>query len=584
VTPNLAKRELDDIARLPLPEMPRPPIVSLENGLIANELQADMARDVKPALVAVIGAVLLVLIIAGVNVTNLLLARGAERRPEFALRLTLGAGRGRLVRQVITESLVVAVIGGALGVGVAELGVRVLVTLGPAELPRLDAMSVNGTVLAFAFGVSTLVGVVIGLIPALFSSRGDLTIGLRHASRRATGGHQSTRRALVVAEVALALVLLVATGLLFRSLERLFAISPGFDASHVLTMQVQAASLRRYPNQASLRRFFASALEAVEHVPGVERAAWTSQLPLSGDAESYGIRFEPSVTDRPEPANAFRYAITPGYFEALGIPLRRGRLFNANDLLPAPARPVVINESMAASTFGDQDPIGRRIAFGGLPDRPWDVIIGVVGDVKQASLSADQGNAVYIIADQWLWADNPMWLVTRSTGDAASMTAALKRAIWSVDKDQPIVRVSTMEDLLAASAAQRRFALMLFEAFGIVALTLTAIGIYGVLSSGVTERMREIGIRTALGATRANILGVIVGQGVRLTAVGIVIGLAAALVASRALETLLFGVSRLDPITYVSVVALLVGVSILACWAPAWRAARIDPATTLRIE
>lgn len=583
-TPALAKRELDEIARAPLPELPRPAYASMQYGLIANALQADVARGVKSALLAVIGAVLLVLAIACVDVTNLLLARGAQRRPEFALRLTLGAGRARLIRQVITESLLVAVIGGALGVVVAQLGIRTLVALSPAELPRLSAISVDGTVLAFALTVSTIVGIAMGLIPALFASRDDLSTGLRHASRRTAGGHQSTRRLLVIAEVAIALVLLVAAGLLFRSLERLFAISPGFDASRVLTMQVQVSSGRRYADPAALRKFFAAGLEAVKHVRGVERAVWTSELPLTDDSEIYAVRFQPGANDRPDPAPAFRYAVTPGYFEAMGIPLHRGRLFDERDMSPVPERPVLINESLATHTFGDQDPIGRRLRFGGPADRPWDVIVGVVGDVKQTSLAAEQANAVYVVTDQWIWADNPLWLVVKATGDAAGLTPALKQAIWAVDKDQPIVRVATMEHLLAASAAQRRFALILFETFGLVALVLTAIGIYGVLSSGVAERMREIGIRAALGASRADILGVIVGQGITLTVGGVVIGLVAALVASRALETLLFGVSRLDPITYLGVVALLLGVASVACCAPAWRAARIDPSITLRIE
>jgi putative ABC transport system permease protein len=444
-------------------------------------------------------------------------------------------------------------------------------------------MSVSGAVLAFALVTSTVAGIAVGLIPALFVSRDGVSTGLRDTSRRATGSHQVTRRVLVVAEVALALVLLVAAGLLFRSLERLFAVSPGFDASRVLTLQVQIAS-RRYADPPALLKFFGEALDAVRRVPGVERAGWTSQLPLSGDSEIYGVRFEPGPNGRPDIAPAFRYAVAPGYLETMAIPLRGGRLFDARDRLPAPERPVIVNESLAKAAFGDGDPIGRRLRFGGPADRPWDVIVGVVGDVKQASLAGDRANAVYVVTDQWLWADNTLWLVIKASGDAASLTPAVKQAIWAIDKDQPIVRVSTMADRLAASAAQRRFALVIFEAFGLVALVLTAIGLYGVIASSVSERLREVGIRTALGASRANILGIIVGQGVTLTAVGLVIGLAAAFVASRALDTLLFGVSRLDTLTYLGVVALLIGVAIVACWAPAWRAAHIDPAITLRTD
>jgi putative ABC transport system permease protein len=606
-----ARQELDRIARTPLPEFPRPPWSSMKQGLIVDSLRDDLTRAVKPALLAVIGAVILVLAIACVNVTNLLLARGAQRRGEFAMRAALGAGRMRMIRQLLAESLLLALLSGAVAMFVAQSGVQALVALSPAELPRAKAIGVDSSVFAFALGITTLIGLLVGLIPALYASGPTRQGGfVAHALVRAVsaivptrrarillppgfltaqggnrviGGHQLARRALVVAEVALALVLLVSAGLLLRSLDRLFAIAPGFDAAHVLTMQVQVSTPRRFPDDDAYHRYFAQALEAARQVPGVASAAFTSQLPLSGDFETFGGNFE-NDNDPGDNHAAFRYAVTPDYFQTMSIPLRRGRLLDSRDMLPGPARPVLINEAFARQKFPRQDPIGQRLRFGGSDNRPWDVIVGVVGDVKQASLAVTQSNAFYVTTAQWLWADNPLWLVVRTRGDAASLAPAIRSAIWSIDKDQPIVRVNTMENLLTASAAERRFAMIIFEAFALVALLLAATGIYGVLSGSVTERTREIGLRAALGATRGDIVGLVIRQAMTLTGLGITIGLAGAVAASGALVTLLFGVSRLDPLTYLGVVALLAGVSAIACWVPAWRAARVDPSITLRAE
>jgi putative ABC transport system permease protein len=591
VSLNQAKSDLDRIARTPVSEFPRLSSATLARGLIVNSLQDDVTRGVKPALLAVLGAVILVLVIACVNVTNLLLARSGQRRGEFAMRAALGAPRLRLIRQLVTESLLLAILGGALGLLVAQFGVRALVALSPPELPRLNAVRVNGPVFVFALGVTTLIGLMAGLIPALHASRDDLQLGVQQSSRRTAGGHQLTRRTLVVAEVAIALVLLVSAGLLLRSLQRLFAIDPGFDASHVLTMQVQESG-HRFDADTDRDRFFTQALEAVRQVPGVTVAAFTSQLPLSGDLESFGVQFE--LTPNDEPEDTLRYAVNPGYFEAMHIPLRRGRLLDEHDAtqwranVPAETpQAILINESLAKRKFPGQDPIGQRVRVGPEIDRadgPWHTIVGVVGDVKQTSLALGESDAFYTTPTQWTWIDNVMSLVVRTRGDAAALTPAIRKAIWSVDKDQPIVRVATMDDLLATSAAERRFVLILFEAFGLAALALAATGIYGVLAGSVTERMREIGVRAALGATRGDILALIIRQGMTLTALGIVIGLSGAVAASQLLVTLLFGVSRLDLVTYLDVIALLAGVSAIACSVPAWRAAQVDPSITLRAE
>jgi predicted permease len=577
-----AAREVATITRNPVPEFSRPPWASLRRGLTVTPLRDDVTRGVRPALLAVLGAVLLVLAIAAVNVTNLLLARGAQRRGEFAMRAAIGAGRGRMIRQLLTESVLLGLLAGALGVAVAALGVRALVALAPAELPRVHAVGLDATALAFALGTTTLVGLLVGFVPALHASRAGGSVGLQAASRRTAGRHDVTRAALVVAEVALALVLLVGAGLLLRSMERLFSVAPGFAPDHVLTMQVQTAG-RAYDDDMRVYRFYEQALDAVRAVPGVSAAAWTSELPLSGDGDTYGAHFESSPTGRNE-GDVFRYAVSPGYFATMRVPLVRGRFLAESDEAGAPLA-LVINESFARQKFPGQDPIGQHLHVG--PDRgPWYTIVGVVGDVKQLSLATAQAHAVYITTRQSWFADRVLSLVvrTRAGVDPASLAPAVKRAVWSVDKDQPIVRVATMDALIARSAAERRFALTLFEAFAAVALALAAIGIYGVLAGIVTERVRELGVRAALGATRGDLLALVLGRGTALTALGVVVGVGGAVVASDMLVTLLFGVSRLDPVTYVGVVVLLLGVSALACAVPAWRAARVDPSITLRAD
>jgi putative ABC transport system permease protein len=541
-------------------------------------LHDDLIGGVKPALLVILGAVSLVLVIACVNVTNLLLVRGVRRRGEFALRAALGAGRVRLVRQLLTESLLLSAMGGVVGMAVAMFGVRALVALSPLGLPRVDAIRVDATVFAFGLGITTLIGLAFGLIPALQAARNDPRQGLQHGSRN-SAGHRRTRSALVVAEVALALVLLVSSGLLLRSMERLFSVPVGFDSSGLLTMQVQIVGHRFDQNDATYR-FFDQALDAVRRVPGVTAAGLTSQLPLSGDRDEYGAAFEASATQPADTYGVFRYAASPGYLETMRVPLRRGRLLDERDGAGSPLV-ALISESLANSRFHGSDPIGQRLRVG--PAGPY-TIVGVVGDVKQMSLALSESDAVYTTPNQWQFAPRVMSLIVRSRGGPAALAPAVREAIWSVDKDQPVVRVATMDSLLAASAAERRFALILFEAFALAALVLAAAGIYGVLSGSVAERTREIGVRLALGAPRGSILGLVVRQGMILTGLGVAIGLSGAVSASQAIAAMLFGVSRLDPVTYVGVIALLAGVSAIACGVPAWRAVRVDPAITLRAE
>ncbi len=577
-----ATSELDVIARSHLPEYPRAPWAQLEQGLIVCPLREDITGAVRPALLAVGGAVILLLLISCVNVSNLLLSRGAQRRSEFAMRAALGAGRARLVRQMLTESLLLSILGGAFGIVVAQAGVRALVALSPPELPRISAIAVNGPVLGFALFIATATGLAVGVIPALYLSRHDLHLGIQESSRRAAGGHQWTRRALVVSEVALALVLLVGAGLLLRSLQQLFNVSPGFDPTNLLTMQVQTSGLK-FEDDIATHTFFQQALEAVRRLPGVRSAAFTSQLPLSGDYEKYGVYLEsPPSGDSPKDESALRCAVTPDYFSTMGIPLQRGRLLDEHDVAGAPPA-LVISDSLARHRFQGLDPLGRRVRVGSA-NEPWFTIVGVAGDVKQASLAQTSEDAVYTTPEQWSFADRTRSLVVRTQGDPVAMTNAIRNAIWSVDKDQPVVRVATMENLLAKSEARRRFALFIFEAFALAALALAAAGIYGVLSGSVSERTREIGIRSALGASRFSILTLVLREGMALTAFGALLGLGGAMAASRSLISLLYGISRLDEFTYAAVVSLLMGVAAIACWIPSWRAAHVDPMVALRCE
>ncbi|HYN08375.1 MAG TPA: ABC transporter permease [Vicinamibacterales bacterium] len=577
----LAAADLDAIARNPLPSFPRPRWAALGNGFAVSELQEDVTRSVRPALVAVMIAVSILLAIACVNATSLLLARAAQRRGELALRAALGAGRPRLVRQLVTESLLLVGLGGALGLLIVTAGIKALVAITPPGLPRVDAIAVDATVFAFTFGLTAVIGLAVSLLPALRASSGAHRSGHQESSRQATSGHRRLRRGLVVAQVALALVLLVGAGLLLRSLQRLFAVPTGFESAQVVALKVQVSN-RRFDAEAIHQRF-GETLAAVRAVRGVAAAALTSHLPFGGelDPNRYGIQVELRPDDSSARlGDAYRYAVSPGYFEAMGIALRRGRSLDERDTADAPLS-VVISESLASRRFPDQDPIGQRIHVGP-ENRPWYTIVGIVGDVKQTSLAATETDAVYVTTPQWHFADNALWIVVRTAGDAGASAAAIREAIWSVDRNQPIVQTVSLEDLVALSAAERSFALVLFQLFGLVALVLAATGAYGVLSEGVTERTREMGVRLALGASRQAIVSMIVREGTWLAGAGIALGLGGAIVASRALTTLLFGVSRLDAVTYVGVIGVVLSVTLVASAIPAWRAARVDPSMTLR--
>ena len=565
VTIAQANRELNVLYQRMRADNPRDYAAS---GFYVPALRDQLTEGVRPALLAVLGAVALVLLIACANVTNLLLARAAQREGEFAVRTALGAGNRRLVRQLLTESLLLAGVGGALGVGVAVLGVEAIVALSPQNLPRIQAIAVNQPVLLFALVVTTLVGFAFGIVPAIHAARGDLHQNLQQSTRRATGGRRVTRSALVVSEMALALVLLVGSGLLLRSMDRLFAISPGFDPERVLTLQVQTGG-PHFANDTVTWAYFDRVLAVVRAVPGVEQAGITSQLPLSGDFDAYGIHLKDRPSVNPEDdGSAFRYAVSAGYLETMRIPIHRGRSLLESDRAGQPAA-AVVGETFARRRWRGEDPIGKQFRIGDTETGPWWTVVGIAGDVKHVALGAEQPSEVYLPEGQWKWADGAMSFVVRTKGNPAALAPALRRAIWSVDKDQPIVRVTTMPQLVRATEAQRRFILVLFEAFAVVALALAAAGIYGVISGAVVERRREVGIRAALGASRGDILSMVVRQGLTMAGAGVAIGLLGALGLSRVIAGMLYGVQAFDLATYGAVAGILFAVAGAACWIPA---------------
>jgi putative ABC transport system permease protein len=515
---------------------------------------------------------------------NILLARALARRDELATRAALGAEPGRLVRQFFAESALLIALGGMLGIGVAALASRALVALAPVDLPRLHAIGLDARVLGFALATTAVVALVAGLWPALRARDIGSTAALRTGPRATGHAFATLRRSLVVAQVALATVLLASTGLLLRSVDQLLSVPTGFDAARVVTMRI-VVPWGAVNGEADGPALLERVLEAVRAVPGVDDAALTSLLPLSGSSlEMYGVFAESTAGSSENAGVAFRYVVTPSWFETMGIPLMRGRLLGADDR-PNTPQAVLINESFAARRFAGRDPIGERVKIGPFnrPDGPWGTIVGVVGDVKQASL-AESTDAFYVALGQWAWVDPEQSLVVQTTGDPAAFVEPIRQAIWSVNPSWPLERITTMSDLVADSEAQRSFALTIFAAFGLAALLLAGVGVYGVIEGSVTERTREIGVRSALGATPTRLAALVVGQGLGLTVVGIVIGSVAAGGATEAIASLLFGVEPFDPVTYAGVVVLLLAVAFVACYAPAFRAARVDPAITLRAD
>lgn len=579
-----ARQELASIAGASIPQFARPAQALLRDGFIVTLLQDRIAADAKATLRAVVAGTVLLLLITVVNVINLMLARSTERRRELATSAAFGASRAQLLRPLLAEGLLLATIGGALGVAFAYALVGAVVGFDGFALPRVEAIRVDRTALLVAGGLTASIGVVAGCLPGWFlTSRDDVT----RSSPRIIAGHHRLRFAFVAAEVALAMVLLVGAGLLVRTIRQLLAVPPGFRPERVLTLQVQATG-PRFRNAESVRQFFERVRVGVRSIPGVESVALTSQLPFSGDADVWGVGTKADVPPPPgvtppedEERYAHRYAVSASYIETMGIPLQRGRALQDRDRTGG-QRVAVISASLARRRFVDGDPIGQQFRFG--PTDNWFTIVGIVGDVRQSSLAVVSPAAFYVPEAQWQFADQTMWVVLRTTVEPETVEADVRDAIRSIDAGQPIFRVGTMEQRVSASMGRQRFVRAAFGTFALVALLLATIGIYGVLAGGVAERAREIALRAAVGASRARIIGSFGRQALDVAVAGIVVGGGVAVATSQVLASLLFEVSPLDGVTYGGVAVLLAIATTVGAVVPAWRAARIPPAVALQSQ
>ena len=551
----------------------------------AEPLQDTYTRGARTGLTVLMAAVGFILLIACANIANLLLSRATGRQREMAVRTALGAARGRVVRQMLTESALLAVGGGLLGILLADWCFAFLKNLVPVDLSRTVSLSLDPGVLAFAVAVSLAASFAFGMAPALQVSRIDLNSALKEAGRGTVGPRRaSLRNLLVIGEVALSLVLLVGSGLLLESFARLRGVDPGFRADHVLTVRVDAP-VTKYADFERRTAFFARLLERVRALPGVQAAGFSSALPLTWDGGTAAFAPEGLVPRQDLILDANNRVVSPGYFEALRIPLRRGRLIRESDGRDAP--PVaLINETMARKFWPNQDPLDRRMKFG-LPgdDVPWIRIVGIVGDVRQMRLNDPPREEMYF--PYWQAKDNwmvPRDLAIRTSGDPLSLAGAVRQAIWSIDKDQPVSSVMTLDNLLDLEVAHRRVEAVLLVGFAALAVILACIGMYGVLSYLVAQRTREIGVRLALGASAADVFRTVAGQGMTLAGLGVAAGLAGAMALSRLLRSLLFGVSAGEPLVYACAVAIFALVALAACYFPARRASHVDPMVTLRYE
>ena len=552
-------------------------------GGVVVGLQEEVTGGVRPVLLAITGATILILLIVIANVTNLQLARGLRREEEFAIRSALGAGRARLTMQLLAEGIVLAMLAGAAGILTAKVALSALLARLPGSLPRLGAVRLDATTLALAAGFTLLLGIIVGLVPAWRGSAGSAFNALRSGARTTATSRRRARAAFVVTEVALAVMLLVGAGLLARTMVKLLGVDAGFDATNLLTLQVQATGAA-YPDDASLLAHHDRMRRTVAAIPGVSAVGLASQLPLIGMIDRYGISAEDKPLPNPELAPyADRYLVTPDFLAAMRVPMLRGRTFTAADDDSAAVPSAIVSAALATEIWGDESPIGKRIRVGG-PERPWRAIIGVAGNVRHGKLDDAVTRQVYIPERQWPGTNSQMVLVVRTTSDVSALAPTIREAVHSVDPTQPIVALATMDAVVAQSTAQRRFALLLFITFGVVALLLASAGIYGVLAGRVAERTREIGLRSALGATPASIMRMVMGEGALLTGAGIVLGVGGALLLSRFLAALLYGVAPADPATLGGVSIVLAVVAAVACLVPAARALRIDPMAALRAE
>jgi len=548
-------------------------------------LQQRIVGESRNALLILFAAVSLVLLIACANFANLLLARGAERGREIVIRTALGAGRWRIVRQLLTESILIAILGGAIGVLFAWWGTNLLIALKPQNLPRLDEIGVDLRVFGFTLGVSLLTGLIFGLLPAWSASRAAVNTGLKEGGRSASSSRsqQRLRNAFVVGELAVALVLLVGAGLLVKTFWKLRNVEPGFNPNHLLTMRVELPETR-YKEVEPQTRFRAQALANINSLVGAQ-AAMVSELPLSGDSLNHDFLIEgrPPIAAGDEPSLETR-SVMGDYFHVMQIPLKSGRDFQSHDFDPNAPFVGIVNDEVVKQYFPNENPVGKRVRWARNPTVQWIEIVGVVGNVKHFGLDLPEQPALYSPYTQINSWKRWMTFAVRTQADSAAMTQAVKGQIWKVDAQLPITRVQTMDEVSAASFDARRFNMLLLTLFAGLALVLAAVGVYGVMSYAVTQRTHEIGIRMALGAQVGNVMRLVMQSGLVIAMVGVAIGLAGAFALTRLMRTLLFAVEPTDKATFAGVSICLLLIALAACYLPARRATKVDPLQALRYE
>ena len=554
-------------------------------GASVVSLHEQIVGRIRPTLLVLFAAVGFVLLIACANVANLLLARATARHKEIAIRTALGAGRWRLIRQLLTESILLSLLGGILGILLALWGIDTLVSYGSDTLPRIKEVGLDGRVLGFTLLISIVTGALFGLVPALQASKLDLTETLREGGRTSAGGagHRRLRSLAIIAEFALALMLLVGAGLTIKSFWRLQKTDPGFNPQNVLTFQLSLPKAK-YSEPKQIASFYRQIIERTGALPGVSAAGATVILPLSGSNTDSSFMIEGHMPQDPSrfPDEEIR-VVTPDYFRTMSIPLLKGRYFTDADKEDAPGA-VIINQALARKYLPGEDALGQRLTMDdpGKPTAKWLTIVGVVGNVKHRGLNVEAKPEFYL--PHTLYPEASMTLVARTASDPAGLTSAIRKEVAALDSDLPVYNARTMEEVISDSVAPQRLSTLLLGLFAALALVLAAVGIYGVISYSVTQRTHEIGIRMALGAQTHDVLRLVIGHGMLLVAIGVSVGLLAALAMTRLMASLLYGVSAHDPLTFISIPALLILVAVLACYIPARRATRVDPMVALRYE